>query len=57
MWYLIGFIIIEILFVVSFSLLVNKNDDYQQYLEDKEQLKYIKYVNNKKAITFKKGDS
>lgn len=57
MWYLIGFIIIEILFVVSFSLLVNKNDDYQQYLEDKEQLKYIKYFNNKKAITFKKGDS
>lgn len=57
MWYLIGFIIIEILFIVSFSLLVNKNDDYQQYLEDKEQLKYIKYFNNKKAITFKKGDS
>lgn len=57
MWYLIGFIIIELLFIVSFSLLVNKNDDYQQYLEDKEQLKYIKYFNNKKAITFKKGDS
>lgn len=54
MWYLIAYIIIEIIFISVFSLIVNKNDAYQQKLEDEEQLRYIRYVNHKKAIKFKK---
>ena len=42
MWYLIAYIIIEIIFISVFSLIVNKNDAYQQKLEDEEQLRYIK---------------
>lgn len=56
MWYLVAYIIIEIIFISVFSLIVNKNDAYQQKLEDEEQLKYIRYVNQKKTIKFKKKD-
>lgn len=54
MWYLVAYIIIEIIFIGVFPLFIHKNDAYQQELEDEEQLKYIRYVNQKKAIKFKK---